>query len=290
MSLDGRDADCRRTRGLLERAVRGAITAEDREHAPTCVTCGPVVLRSARFDAELGRAARSLITEELPRDILDPSLGGRAGIPGVVGRRAVPGLSTAIAVIALTLIASAVAIGPLGPAASPTPSVVVKPTKSPGPLFKTTTEIVAHMVALEYTCNDGFALPTSGPSAGLATQESTVCTAPDGLDVAAAAIVVGESAAAKVVTVWLKADILDKDSPSARDAVARQLSKLASIAIKGEYESIGATEIILGRISRLQIGERTTAEVGSASLELIRQDIETFSVRIDLIPSESPAP
>lgn len=293
MSLGGRGdgrGDCGRTRGLLDRAIRGEITPDDRDHASTCASCGPVVQRTARFDAELSRAARSLITEELPRNILDPSLDGRAGVPRVVGRQSVTGLSTAVAVIAVLLVAGAVAIGPLGPATSPTPSVVVKPTKSPGPLFKTTSEIIAHVVDLEYSCNDGFALPTSGPSAGLASQESAVCTAPDGLDVATAAIVIGESAEAKVVTVWLKADLLGEDSPSSRDAVARQLSKLADIAIKGEYESIGAMEVILGRLTRLQPGEVTRTEVGSARFELAHLDRETFSVRIDTIVSASPEP
>ena len=67
----------RSDRRLVDRVVEDRVTADDRAHAATCESCGPVLSRAMRFDDELRRSARGLVTEQLPYGVLDPDLAPR---------------------------------------------------------------------------------------------------------------------------------------------------------------------------------------------------------------------
>ena len=72
--MTGARHDCSRTRGMSDRLVSGVVRDDDRRHAATCPSCGPVFTRAARFEDELEKSAQQMIAEDLPRGILDPGI------------------------------------------------------------------------------------------------------------------------------------------------------------------------------------------------------------------------
>ena len=74
---------CDRTARLVDRVIDDKVSADDRAHAATCESCGPVLSRAFRFDDELRRTTRGLVTEQLPYGVLDAELAPRnvAGVP-----------------------------------------------------------------------------------------------------------------------------------------------------------------------------------------------------------------
>jgi hypothetical protein len=294
MTRDSRDIrDCGRTAGLIDRLVAETVTAEDREHAATCPSCGPVLARAARFDAELGRAARSLIVEELPRDILDPALDGGAAVPRVRPRRALPGLGSLAATIAILLVATAVALVPGGPDPSGTPGATQDPigdesppasvgptigpieslpsSPRPGTVFRRTTEIVLQAVDLGYRCNDGGMLKSMEPGPSTPVRESAVCSSPEDTSSYSAVIIVGESAANEVVAVWIKAIIHGEDGTPVRDNVAIAVARLAQLALASTDAGLLASEFVLGHLPGLDPGTPAVrGDAGYARLTLER--------------------
>src|SRR6185503_396026 len=182
------------------RAVEGALTADDREHAATCAACGPVILRASRFDEELRLSARSLVVEDLPRGVLDPGLAA----DGFRVRRPLPGLAPATAVVLLLLLATTVAIWPGSPPTpTPTPAASASaPAKTLGPHLgelRPTPALRIELQKLGYRCNDG--MPLTSPKTGplQVWKESAVCEAPESIGAFMAAVIVGESARGQVV-------------------------------------------------------------------------------------------
>ena len=218
--------DCRRTGGLRDRAVAGTLTPEDAVHAASCAECGPVLARAARFEDELRRAARGLITEELPRGILDPGL-APVNESSWQPRRAASGLATAVAAVVVLLLATVVALVPGAPPqpTEPAPSVLGSPAKSPGPPgFRPTSLIRANLAKIDYTCNDGQSLPSVGSGPDAVVREAAVCMAPGDIGPLIAAVIVGEASRGAVIEVVVKSDIMGVDTPGEPGAGRRRRS------------------------------------------------------------------
>lgn len=238
--------DCRRTPGLIDRVVDGRLTDEDRRHAPSCASCGPVLARAASFDDELRRSARALVVEELPRGILDQPLDRRS--PGVVSRRASPGLAAILAAVAILLTATVIALAPgTGPLPSPSPSVEPGPPTAPASTpattppvprfierFRSTEVIRGQLLKLGYGCNDGAPVPSPGSAPDAVAKESTICLAPESIGPFMAAVIVGESANGKVTQLTIKAEIVGDDTTESRAAVAAAVAKIFALSLVDE--------------------------------------------------------
>jgi hypothetical protein len=229
-----------------------------------------------RFDEELRRAARSLVTEELPRGVLDPSLGGSLGTAGRDGdvrvRRALPGLASVAGAIAVLLLATAVVFAPGSPGGTG-PSATVGPTATPSPAptppLRTTAEIRADLTRYGYSCSAGLPLSTIEPGPDAVVRESTVCLAPADAGPLDGAVIVGESASGQVVEVHAKADIVGPDTPEARTAIAELLAKAAALAAHQGDGSTLATWV-LGRVPSLEKDKGTATELLGIGLKLGR--------------------
>lgn len=236
---------------------------------------------SERFDDELRRAARRLVTEELPPGVLDPHL-VMAPESGVRARRALPGFATAVTAVALLVLAVAVSLAPGGPDPSASPLATPTPSVGAGPVFRSTTEIVGRVAAVGYSCNDGNPLPTSTAGAGLAVRESAVCTSPDAAGPFSVAIIVAESASREVVWVAFKADIVGDDTPAARDAIATTLASLVegSMLDSGSSRAVGA--FILARLPFLESGAPpAAADPAGIDVSIDRHETGTYIVSVE---------
>jgi hypothetical protein len=203
----------------------------------------------ARFDAELSRAARSLVTEELPRGILDTGLAPSGVRPGAVrARRSVPAFGGLAAAVILVLV-TAIALVPGGllrpgpsaaPTASPTAPASLAPSAIPsaGPAlhgsFRSTSEIQADLESLGYACSPGGVILPTGPSPSAMVREGAVCSAPTGAGPYMAVVIVGVAADGRAVELHVKADLTGDDTPAARDAIAVPLAKAVAIAVQGQ--------------------------------------------------------
>ncbi len=276
--------ECRRTHGMIDRVVDDEVTVDDRAHAVTCASCGPVLARAVRFEAELARATQRLVVEELPAGILEAGLAGQ--VVGPRPARGVPfGLATAGAAVAVLVLATAVALAP-PPGANPTPGAGPTPTPTLGRTFQTTIEIVSQAIALEYTCSGGQRLPTSGPSAGLAVRESAVCHTPEGTGALTAAIIVGESADGEVVTVWMKSNVTGSDSADARNLIAQRLAKLTFLSLRDPATARTAGDFVAARLPQLDTGNAgASIETGGVLLLIERREDGLYLVTLEPGPA-----
>lgn len=235
---------CRRTRGLIDRLVVGRITDQDRSHAPACASCGPVLARAAAFDDELRRSARALVAEELPRGILDQSVGGAdADAEGsVVSRRGAPGFAAIVAAVTILLIGTVIALAP-GTGPEPTSTPTAEPTASPAPVktkppfterFVTTAAIVGQLTKVGYSCNDGAPLASVGTEPDAVVKDAAACDAPESIGPFMFAVIVGEAANGKVVELHVKADIVGGDSAENRALLAAEMAKVFALALLDE--------------------------------------------------------
>lgn len=244
----------------------------------------------ARFDEELRRAARSFVSEELPRGVLDPSvgassgLGSTAGVGAVRGRRALPGFVSLAGAAAVLLLATAVVLAPgSGPVPSPvpSPSAPLAPSPSQPAALRTTAEIRADLENLHYACAAGLPLSTIEPGPIAIVRESVVCTAPTDEGPLQAAIIVGESASGQVVEVHAKADIIGADTPAARDAIASVLAKAAAVAAqKGDGSTLATW--VLGHATTLEKDDGTSIELLGLGLKLGRNSAGGYMLSVHL--------
>lgn len=194
--------------------------------------------REGRFDQELGRVARALVTEELPRGVLaepvSTALGlGRVVDGSVTARRPLPGFATAAAAAVVLLLATVVVFAPQlpgGPGPTPSPNPVETPERAPATVLRSAAEMRADFEKLGYTCREGQALATIAPGPSAAVRESVICT-PSTNSVFMGAVIVSESASGEVVEVHMKADFIGGDTPSGRATVASALGKAAAVAV-----------------------------------------------------------
>jgi hypothetical protein len=253
-----------------------------------------------RFDEELRRAARSMVTEPLPPGTLEEALTGRPA-DGLRARRTLPGFATAVTTIALLILATAVALAPGGPEPSASPAIPTAagspavgsatpipspaPTKGAGPIFRPTTDIVGHVTALGYACNDGQALPTGRPSSDLAVRESALCSTAKEVEPLFAAIIVAESAERVVVRISFKADIVGTDTAAARDAVAAELARLVARSMPDSLRGAAVGGHIVERLPSLERGSPPAiADVAGVRISLERHETGTYIVNLDPPP------
>ena len=246
--------DCRRTPSLIDRVVAGRATQDDREHAASCPRCGPVLVRAARFDAELRRSARSLVAEELPRGILDQPDFGRDG-RDVFSRRAAPGLAATLAAVAILLAGTIIALAPgRGPGATPSPATTPIPTEVPFAQHFRSTELIASKLAtLGYRCNDGAPLPSVGPEADAVASESRVCLAPDSLGPFLLAAIVGEARNGNVVELTIKGDVVG-DTIDNRGLLAMNVAKVLSVSLVDETVGSAGGLWVKTHLPELEVG------------------------------------
>jgi hypothetical protein len=236
-----------------------------------------------RFDEELRGAARALVTEALPRGVLDPLVGASLGLGGgpdgvVRSRRALPGFAAVFGAIVVLLLATAVTFAPRSPGGS-VPSTSTMPTATPTPSasplpptaarFRTTAAIRLDFEQLRYACRDGEPLATSGPGPDAIVRESAVCLAPDDLGPFMAAVIVSESARGQVVDVYGKANFTGADTPGGREAIAATLAKAAAVVVApGGGGAVAAW--VSGNLVALDPVDVVVTSIGGLDLKLGR--------------------
>jgi hypothetical protein len=251
--------DCARTRGLIDRLVVGSASDDDRRHASTCLSCGPVMVRAERFEHQLESSSRQLIAEDLPRGILDPSLAELKVVPRMPGLA--PGATAGFAALAVILFATVVGIRGIPPVLLPGTSSTEPPfaqeIEGPGEsglpdsrLWSLGELTVALAEILDYECVAAETLPTHGPG-GEAVEASAICTAPPDAGPFTAAVTVDASESGNVVRVTITADIVGAPTQRARDAVATALAKVTAQAFIGTGPGIRAANFVFDKASRL---------------------------------------
>jgi len=242
---------CERTRGLVERVVAERVTADDRAHAATCQSCGPVLLRATRFDDDLRRTARGLVVEQLPHGVLDPELAPRllGGIRPM--RHAAPGLASILAAVVILVAATGVALAPggLGPGATPQDTGLQLAV----PVFRATVDIIRDVQAMDYSCLPGHALPTTGPSARPGEREGVQCLTPKSLESATAAITPVETGDGKVVEIAISGELYGPSTVTSRDQLAEVMSKLTALSIADPKVAGDAASFVRQTLPRLRV-------------------------------------
>lgn len=243
----------------------------------------------ARFDAELSRAARALVSEELPRGVLDEAFAQGGGPLGNVrARRAMPayaGLATAL----VLLLAASVALLPGGtPPASPSPAPSAQPTGQPSPspsatrgtpgTFRTTAQIRADFERLGYACVRGNVLLPTGPSPSAPVLEGAVCTAPADAGPYIASVIVSEARDGSVVELAVKADLTGKDSTAAREAIAVPLAKAVAVAVSGQGTGDRVAAWVLGAAPLLGQGSGNSATLVGFAVKIVRNSSGTYQL------------
>jgi hypothetical protein len=257
--VSGERLDCPRTRGLVNRLVAGSVGDDDRRHASTCASCGPVMLRAERFDDQLQSSARHLIAEELPRGILDPSLAELKVVPRMPGLA--PGATAGFAALGLIIFVAVVGIRGIRPVLVPGQSSTIPPfvqeIEGPGasgladsPLWSLDELTGALAEILDYECGATPTLPTSGPGDD-PVEASATCTAPPDAGPFTAAVMIDASGTGAVVRVTMTADIVGMPTQRARDAVATALAKVTAQAFIGTGPGIRAANFVFGKASQL---------------------------------------
>lgn len=240
-----------------------------------------------RFDEELRQAMRALVTDELPRGVLDPAVGVSLGLGTAVsatvrGRRALPGFAGLAAAVVVLLLATAVALAP-GSFGAPSPSPEPSPTATPAPtltpVFRTSAEIRLDFEKLRYTCQDGLPVATIAPGPDAVVRESVVCLPPTDLGPFLAAMIVGESASGQVVEVHLKADFTAGDTLPARESLATALGKAAAVvAVEGSGTAVGTW--VETNLPALAVNQGVKFGVEGLSLKIGRDATGSYSVVI----------
>lgn len=248
---NGHPADCPRTRGLIDRIVKGSAGDEDHRHAATCPACGRVMARAARFDSELARSAQRLIAEDMPQGMLDPSL---SRIEVVSKLRLAPSALAGVAALAFVVIASVMNVRPnLLPAASATqlPLGIEAPgptgfAASPLSHINDLTTALANTLDYDCTLAAGPTTPGPGASGGTAT-----CTAPPDAGPFTLLVVLDAAESGSVVHVTITADILGTSTPKSRDAVATALARVIAESFTAQGPGVRAANFVFVKASEL---------------------------------------
>jgi hypothetical protein len=144
------------------------------------------------FDRELGLAARSLVTESLPRGVLEQPEPG-TGSPDA--RRL---LAIAVVVVVLVLVAGVGA------------GLLQRTRPEQAPVLRSTSQIELDFRALGYVCRNG---PTASPA--IARAEALMCASPASIHPVVATLIASDDAAGMVVTIKVKAGILGTPNTAA---------------------------------------------------------------------------
>jgi hypothetical protein len=242
---------CNRTHRLVDRVIEDRVTPDDRAHAATCESCGPVLSRAMRFDDELRRSARGLVTEQLPYGVLDPDLAPRlvGGVPPM--RHAAPGLASILAAVVVLVFATSVALAPgfLGPGTQPPNSNL----QASAPTFRATVDVIRDLQDLDYSCIPGHALPTTGPSARPGEREGVVCLTPKSIESASAKFIPVETGDGDVVEVTIMGELYGTDTETSRDQLAAVMGNLTTLSIADPAVAAQAGRFIEETLPRLRV-------------------------------------
>jgi hypothetical protein len=266
-----RQPQCDRTRRLVVRVVEDRVTPDDRTHAATCASCGPVIARAARFDDALRRSAQSLVTERMPYGVLDPEL-APARIGGVLGmRHAAPGLASIFAAVVILMIATAVAVAPggLGGGTEPPDSGFTVEI----PTLRSSFDLMPSLQELDYLCNAGHALPTTGPSARAGEREGGVCVTPKTIERASAKIIPVENGDGEVVEVTIAGELYGTGTIASRAELAAVFGKLTTLSIGNPDVAAQAGAFVEETLPRLRVlpsGDFVRHIVGDVQIVLER--------------------
>jgi hypothetical protein len=238
----------------------------------------------ARFDEELRRAARSLIKEQLPPNVLDPALAGSRALPGrVTTRRALPGFAGAAAAVVVLLIATAVALAPGAPHASVgTPPATeslgmqLSPAPSVLPVFRATSSILMDLGVLDYRCNDGAVIESPKPGPDAIVKEAAVCTAPDSAGPLTAAVIIGEATGGRVVEILVKADIVGDETPAALQAVAETVGTAASVVAYEKANGAFIKAWVLEKLPTVSKNESVVLQARGYAMRIFRSATGSF--------------
>lgn len=268
---DRRSPDCDRTRRLIDRVVEDRVTPDDRDHAETCPSCGPVVARAVRFDDALRQSARGLVTERMPYGVLDPEL-APARIDGVRSMRlAAPGLASLFGALVLLVVATAIAVAPGGLSqGTPPPDSGFQVQL---PTFRATASLVPSLQALDYVCGPGSALPTTGPSARAGEREGVVCLTPKSIENATAKIIPVETGDGEIVEVTIRGELYGTDTILSREELAAAMGKMTALAIANPAVGAQAERFVVETLPRLRVlptGDDALLIVGGVQIALER--------------------
>ena len=234
-----------------------------------------------RFDRELGRAARGLVTEELPRGVLDASLAPGFGSPGVVrGRRSLPALA-GIAVALVLLAATAIALYPGGrpPVPTPPPSASPSPTAGVIARFRSTLDIRADFSRLHYACVTGSPLPSTDPSPSAPVREGAICTAPADAGPYTGVVIISEAADGNVVELHAKADVTGgADTTVDRSEIAKALAKAVAVAASGQAVANELADWVLATVPTIEPSLGAGTEIEGFSLKIVRNALGGYQL------------
>ena len=284
MTDDRRLPRCERTARLIDRVVDDRVTDADREHASTCLSCGPVLLKSAKFDGELSRVARGLVAERMPNGVLDddlaPAFAGR--IPPM--RHVAPGLASVLAAVVVLLVATSVALAPGGLGGGTPP-----PTTGLGmsaPAFRPTVDLIAVLRdELGYFCSAGHALPTSGPSARPGEREGVRCLSPKSIENAIANVIPVETGDGLTVEITVEGQLYGTDTVKSKNELAATLSMLTSLSLADPQAAHDAAAFVENALPGLVVaasGDHAVQVFGNIKV-LIQRSIAGY-YRLTLTP------
>lgn len=290
---------CPRTRSVVERIVGERVTPDDIAHAALCGDCGPVLARAARFDEALRIAARGLVTDELPRGVLDPALSPT--VVGVVARRRPgPSIVGILAAVAVLVLATSVTLAPGGLGGpSPDPNATGRPGGSDGPVgpvdtglqvrngvFRSTPEIGGHLIGLRYLCRSGEArvLGATGP----VVRDGIVCYSPKSLTLTSVVVITGEAANREVVEVTIRGQLIKADIDTARRELAETMAKATFLVMEDPDAAPDAGDFVLANLPELTVesgGSEVTGAFGEVLLSVRRSADGGYVVVLRPVPS-----
>jgi hypothetical protein len=275
------DQACRRTSGFIDRIVNDRVTDDDRRHAPTCPSCGPVLSRAERFDEELRGTARRLVVEDLPRGILDPRLAENGS--RIRGRALVPSVATGLVAIAIAIVAFRSGMQPPPSGAESQPPLQIE---APGGSFVTSpgsgapesplrrrSAVIRGLPDRGFSCAGEATPPPANPGAAPSPRQD-VCTGPAEPGPYTASVVIWSSNGDDVVDLTINAGILGDDTPDARNTVAIELSALTRLPFQSDAAATEAASFVLYYVPDL-----------AAASPAIGIDIEGVHVQLERRPN-----
>jgi hypothetical protein len=239
----------------------------------------------AAFDAELRRAARALVREDLPPGILGvghESTGGRGAV--VRPRQSLPAYAAVAAAVVLLLgTALALVPGGVGPSPSPT-SIQATPTTRPETTLeihgtlRSSADIRADFERLGYVCQPGNPVLPVGPSSSVVVREGVVCAAPVDAGPDTVAAIAGEAADGRVVEFHAKADIVGTETAAAREAVAASLAKAAAIAASGPGSGNQLAAWVTAVVPSLGRSSSNSSSIAGFSIKVVRSSSGSYQL------------
>jgi len=235
---------CRHTLSIVERALDGASTERDREHARGCAACTGALGGLPAFERELGAAARSFATEPLPVALLT------SGAEAAPMRDRTGRSGRAIGLVAFAAVILVVAVIGVGWFARFEGGV-----GAPRALIRPEASIVADLAELGISCRSSIIDTKASPQ-----RRGSLCSpavARAGVEFLA---VVERDAAGDPIAVISKATVEPVAGEAGRTRVADLIVDIAGMAFPDEADSVAAEAWVR---SVLPVGDEVVKETTS---------------------------